>query len=139
MGVRGCARGLSAVAASRTSLDGEDPPHVAPACRPPGGRPPCSGSSRSTSRGPRRGGSSPGGRLSRALLAWRGHLTRPLALCPGHEVVAVAVATSIPEMHTPGGDDIEVVAGHPSAAGAGGTRQGADGALNYSKQQRIQI
>lgn len=152
VGICGGARGLSAGAAGWTSLDCENPPHIAwlPTCWPSRGGSPCSRSSSrwgacsrcwtSSRCGPSRsrfssrswlsGGS--GGR--RALLARCRHLTRPLALCPGHEVVAVAVATSIPEVHTLGGDDIVVVAGYPAAAGAGSARQGADRALNCSKE-----
>lgn len=70
----------------------------------------------------------------RVLAAWRGNLAGPLALVLGHEVVAVAVATAIPEVHALGGDDVVVVACYPAAAGAGGTRQGADGALDCRKQ-----
>lgn len=72
----------------------------------------------------------------RVLTARCGNLAGPLALFLGHEVVAVAVATAIPEVHALGGDDIVVVACHPAAAGAGGTRQGADGALDCRKQTK---
>lgn len=60
--------------------------------------------------------------------------TGPLALLPGQEVVAVAVATAIPEVCALGGEDVVVVACNPGAAGAGGARQGADGAHNCSTQ-----
>lgn len=70
----------------------------------------------------------------RVLTAWCRNLAGPLALFLGHEVVGVAVATAKPEVHALGGDDIVVVAGYPAAAGAGGTRQGADGALDCGKQ-----
>lgn len=70
----------------------------------------------------------------RVLATWRGNLAGPLALVLGHEVVAVAVATAIPEVHALGGEDVVVVACYPAAAGAGGTRQGADGALDCRKQ-----
>lgn len=43
-------------------------------------------------------------------LAHRRLRTGSQAFCSGHEVVVIAVATSIPEVHTPGGDDVEVVA-----------------------------
>lgn len=45
------------------------------------------------------------------------------------------MATPVPEVHTFGGDDVVVVARCPAAAGAGSTRQGADRALNYSKER----
>lgn len=60
--------------------------------------------------------------------------TGPLALLPGQEVVAVAMATAIPEVRALGGEDVVVVACYPGAAGAGGARQGADGAHNCSTQ-----
>lgn len=44
------------------------------------------------------------------------------------------MATAIPEVHALGGDDVVVVACYPAAAGAGSTRQGADRALNCSKE-----
>lgn len=67
-----------------------------------------------------------------------GHAPRAcrLALCLGHEIVAVAMATSIPEMRTLGCQDIIVVAWRPDGAGAGGPRQRAGGALNCNKQRR---
>lgn len=43
-------------------------------------------------------------------MARRGNRTCPLALLPGHEVVAVAMAAAIPEVHTLGGDDVVVIA-----------------------------
>lgn len=138
----GSTRGLVA-GGGRATMDCENPPHVAwtPVCWPSSGGSSCSSSSRPSSRCcPSRGRSSSRRRLSgvggRQLLAGCGHLARPLALCSGHEVVVVAVATAEPELHTLGGDDVIVVAWCPAAAGAGGTRQGADGALNCSKETK---
>ena len=145
VGVCGGACGLSAGAAGRASLHGENPAHVAWAstCWPSRCGSTCSSSSSRCGAcswwGPCRGGLSPRGGTSsgsdwaRARLARRRNLARPLALGAGHEVVAVTVATSVPEVHALGGDDVEVVAGNPVAAGAGSTRQGADGALNCSR------
>lgn len=78
--------------------------------------------------GPRSGPRS--GRGLGLPLARRGARARPLALHPGQEVVAVAVATAVPEVDAPGGQDVVVVARNPDAAGAGGSRQRADGALD---------
>lgn len=36
--------------------------------------------------------------------------TCPLALLPGHEVVAVAIAAAVPELDTLGGEDVVVIA-----------------------------
>lgn len=132
----GSTRGLAA-SGGRATLDCENSPHVAwtPACWPS-----CSSSSRPSCRCtacsrccPSRGRSSTWRRLWQRL-AGCGHLACPLALCSGHEVVIVAVATSKPELLTCGADNIKVVAWCPSTAGAGGARQGADGALDYSKE-----
>lgn len=103
----------------RAPLHDEHPPHVVRA--PAGG-----------ARG--RGLSGGRGRL-RPLL--RGRRTRPLALPSGREAVAVAVATSVPEVRTLGRDDVEVVPRHPVGAGASGTGQGADRTLNWEDKNEI--
>lgn len=69
------------------------------------------------------------------LLSGRRHLTRPLTLCFGHEIVAVAIATSIPEVGTLRSDDIKVVPWDPVTAGASSTRQRADRFLNCIKKK----
>lgn len=125
VGVVGGALGPPAGGPGRSPLDCEDPPRAAraPSRRPPGRGPPSAGlSSRGGLCGRR-------GRL-RAPLAPGGSPAAPLALRPGHEVVAVAVATSVPEVHALAGGGVVVVARHPGAAGAGGARQRADGALD---------
>lgn len=70
-------------------------------------------------------------------MAWLRNLTGPLTLLQAHKVVAVAMTTAKPEVHTLGGDDVVVVAGHPSAAGASGARQGANRALNCRQETEI--
>lgn len=70
-------------------------------------------------------------------LAGRGNLTRPPTLFQAHKVVAVAVTTAEPEVRALGGDDVVVVAGFPGAAGAGGARQRADGALDCREETPI--
>lgn len=59
-----------------------------------------------------------------------GRLTASLALVSCHEVVAVAVAASKPEVCAFGGDDVKVVAWCPSGARSGRTGQGADRAFD---------
>lgn len=141
VGMCGGTCGLSAGAAGRASVDYENPPHVArpSTCWTSRGGSTCSRSSSrcgacSWCRSMGRFSSGSGSDRLGAPLARCRNLARPLALSSGHEVVAVAVATSIPEMLTLGGDDIVVVAWYPVAAGAGSTRQGADRALNCSKE-----
>lgn len=70
-------------------------------------------------------------------LAGRGNLTRPPTLFQAHKVVAVAMTTAEPEVRALGGDDVVVVAGFPGAAGAGGARQRADGALDCREETAI--
>lgn len=85
--------------------------------------------------GPRRSGISSGWSVGPAL-GGGGALAHPLAVGSGHKVVAVAVATAVPEVGALGREDVEVVAGHPAAAGAGGAGQRADGSLNCSTGSR---
>lgn len=65
----------------------------------------------------------------------RRNRTGPLAIFLCHKVVAVAVTTTEPEVHTLGGDDVVVVAGDPGAAGARGARQSANGALSWGEER----
>lgn len=46
------------------------------------------------------------------------------------------MTTSKPEVCTLGGEDIIVIAGCPGTAGAGSTRQRADGAFDYGGDMR---